>query len=220
MRDCVFEDICSVERNIIHYPNYSSGFKPRNSYLNILALYLLPQETWTSRAKMTSLFPHPVYAEDQPNAHAILYLHVMRASAMSFSFASLMRFPASLILSSYRKQPIDFNTLFARTLHTSGRSLLLGVSAGALMTWGRMRGREGVEWKDRSWRILENKGEVKTDWVTLGGAGAGAVAAVLAARRGRLDVSAGKAVLGGTGIGMASGVPYMIASFAAGRKPA
>lgn len=169
---------------------------------------------------MASLFPHPTFAEDQPNAHAILYLHVMRASAMSFSFISLFRLPASFIAAQYRKQPIDVNKLFARTLTTSGRALILGTAAGALMVWGRMRGKEDIEWKDRSWRILANQGEVQTDWVTLGGAGAGAAAAVLAARRGRVDASMSRTILGGAGIGMATGVPYMIASFVAGRKPA
>lgn len=88
------------------------------------------------------------------------------------------------------------------------------------MTWGRMRGRKDIEWKDRSWRVLENEGEVDTDWVTVGGAGAGAVAALVAVRRGMVSSGVWQAVLGGTGVGMSVGVPYMIASFARGRKPA
>lgn len=169
---------------------------------------------------MTSLFPHPTYAEDQPYAHSILYLHVMRASAMSFSFFSLAQFPASLISARYNKRPIDYKLILARTLKTASRGLVLGTVAGVAMTWGRMRGRKEIEWKDRSWRILENAGEVKTDWVSLGSASAGAVAALMAVRRGRIDMPVGEAVLGGTAMGMAVGVPYMIASFVAGRKPA
>ena len=169
---------------------------------------------------MTSVFSHPHYAEDQPYARTILYLHVMRASAMSFSFLSLAQFPASIIAVRYRKMPIDYNAILARTLKTSGRGLLLGTAAGAFMTWDRMRGQEEIEWKDRSWRILENNGEVKTDWITLSGAGVGAVAGLLAARRGAVPVTIGNAVLGGAGVGFASGVSYMIASFATGRKTA
>jgi hypothetical protein len=169
---------------------------------------------------MASLFAHPVYAEDQPYAHTILYLHVMRASAMTFSFFSLFRFPASLVAARYRKIPVDYNAISAQTLRGSSRAFALGTTAGALMTWGRMRGREEIEWKDRSWRIIENNGEVRTDWVTLGGAGAGAVAGLIAARRGAVPMNVGRAALGGAGIGMASGVPYMIASFATGRRPA
>ena len=169
---------------------------------------------------MTSLFSHPTFAEDQPYAHAILYLHVMRASAMSFSFLSLSELPVLIAVSRYRQMPIDYTALLSRTVNISGRSLVLGTAAGALMTWGRMRGREEIEWKDRSWRILENKGEVKTDWVTFGGAGVCAIVAALAAKKGILYPSVANAALGGAGVGMASGVPYMIASFAVGRQPA
>ncbi|KAF1851882.1 uncharacterized protein K460DRAFT_362652 [Cucurbitaria berberidis CBS 394.84] len=169
---------------------------------------------------MTSLFPHTPYAEDQPYAQSILYLHTMRASAMSFTFLSLFQLPISLIRARRSQTPISTSILLTDTLRTSGRGLVLGTVAGAAMVLGRMWGREEIEWKDRSWRILENKGEIKTDWVTLGGAGAGAVAGVVAARRGVLPISAGNAVLGGAGLGMANGVPYMIASFATGRKPA
>jgi hypothetical protein len=87
------------------------------------------------------------------------------------------------------------------------------------MTWGRMRGREEIQWQDRAWRILQNEGEVKTDWVTIGGAGAGAVAGLVAARRGAVPASVGNAMLGGAGAGAAIGVPFMIGSFAVGRQP-
>ena len=59
---------------------------------------------------------------------------------------------------------------------------------------------------------------MKTDWVTLGAAGGGAVGAMFAARGGSLPLRLGHAILGGAGVGMASGVPYMIATFASGRK--
>lgn len=89
------------------------------------------------------------------------------------------------------------------------------------MTWGRMSGKEEIEWQDRAWRIQENKGEVDTDWWVLGGGSVGAVGGgLLAARRGQIPVGVGKAVLGGAGLGMATGFPYMISTFARGRKPA
>ncbi|KAG9185163.1 hypothetical protein G6011_07707 [Alternaria panax] len=169
---------------------------------------------------MTSLFPHPQYAKDQPYASSILYLHVMRASAMSFSFFSLLHFPFFIIAARSCKIPVQYNMILSRTLKAAGRGLVLGTAAGAFMTWGRMRDREEIEWKNRSWRILENNGEVKTDWITLGAAGGGAVATMFAARRGSLPLSMGRAVLGGAGVGMTSGVPYMNATFSSGRKPA
>lgn len=89
------------------------------------------------------------------------------------------------------------------------------------MTWGRMHGKEEVEWQDRSWRLLENKGEVQTDWWSFDGAAVGAVAGALAARRGKMPVGLATATLGGAGVGMNAGVGYMIYSFAAlGRQPA
>lgn len=166
---------------------------------------------------MTSLFPHPPYAEDQPSSHLILYLHVIRASAMSFTFLSL---PISLISSRLRKQP-----LLPTVLLNSGRGLILGTLAGAAMTWGRMRGRSEIEWQDRSWRLLENKGEVDTDWETFGATGVGALAGVVAAKRGvaRMGVapiSVGRTALGGAGLGLASGVVFMVGTYATGRKAA
>lgn len=87
------------------------------------------------------------------------------------------------------------------------------------MTWGRMRGRSEVEWQDRSWRLLENKGEVDTDWETIGATGVGALAGVVAARRGIVRLSAERAALGGAGLGLGSGVLFMIGTFVAGRQP-
>jgi hypothetical protein len=154
---------------------------------------------------MDSLFEHGSYAEDQKNARSILYLHVMRASSMSFTFISLLRLPLSLVVARYNKRPINMSKLIAHTLQSSGRAFALGTAVGALATWGRMRDREEIEWQDRAWRILENKGENQTDWVTMGGVGAGAVAGVVAARRGAMPASVGSAMLGGAGVGSSIG---------------
>lgn len=170
---------------------------------------------------MTSLFPHPAHAEDQPYAHTILYLHVMRASAMSFSFLSMFQFPASLLASRLRGIPQPYSTLVARTLKMSGRGLILGTAAGAATTWGRMRGMEEIQWQDRTWRILENRGEVETDWVSLGGAGVGAAGGYLAARRGNGACEYVDCGFGCCGSWICDGgAVYTIASFMLGRKQA
>jgi hypothetical protein len=103
-----------------------------------------------------------------------------------------------------------------------------------------MRGREEIEWQDRAWRILENRGEVQTDWATMGGVGAGAAAGAVGARRGVVPGNVGKAMIGGAGAGSSVGksfgiscciwtlnadfcflgIPFMIATYAMGRKPA
>ncbi|KAJ4381225.1 hypothetical protein N0V86_003574 [Didymella sp. IMI 355093] len=168
---------------------------------------------------MTSLFSHPQYAEDQPSAHAILYLHVIRASAMTFSFLSLPYTGISLLRSRIQHQSITISTVLSRTFLNSGHGLVFGAIAGVAMTWGRMRGRSEVEWQDRSWRLLENKGEVDTDWETIGATGAGALAGIVAARRGVVRLSTGRAALGGAGLGLGSGVLFMVGTYAAGRTP-
>jgi hypothetical protein len=154
---------------------------------------------------MTSLFVHTPYAEDQPSAHFILYLHVMRASAMSFTFISMFRIPVTFASARYRQIPITTSTVIARTVQASGRAFAIGSFVGAIATCVRMRGRDDIEWQDRAWRILENEGEVKTDWITLGGAGAGAFASLAAVRRGAIPMGVGSAVLGGVGVGSSIG---------------
>ncbi|KAF2646995.1 hypothetical protein K491DRAFT_615504 [Lophiostoma macrostomum CBS 122681] len=173
---------------------------------------------------MTSLFPHAAYAEDQHSAHAILYLHVTRAAAMAGSFLSLITAPVSALVwpaRSLASHKLPFATaLLPRLLIHSSRGLVVGSIAGVLMTWGRMRGKEEIEWQDRSWRLLENEGEKRTDWWTFGGTSVGAVAGLLAARRGRIPVPVGRAALGGAGVGMNAGIAYMVYSYAAWREPA
>lgn len=41
-----------------------------------------------------------------------------------------------------------------------------------------MRGKEEIEWQDRSWRLLENKGQVEVDDWTYGGMAAGLAVSV------------------------------------------
>lgn len=45
-----------------------------------------------------------------------------------------------------------------------------------------MWGREEIEWQDRSWRLLENKGQLETDDWTYGGMLAGLAATALLRR--------------------------------------
>jgi hypothetical protein len=169
---------------------------------------------------MTSLFPHPSHAEDQPNARTILYLHVLRASTMTFSFLSMPLTGLTLLTTHLRNQPLAPRHALSLLLRNSARGIVIGALAGPAMTWARMRGREEVEWQDRSWRLLENQGEVRTDWETVGAAGVGAVAGAAAARRGMVVLGMGRAALGGAGLGLGSGVLFMVGTFAVGREPA
>jgi hypothetical protein len=65
-----------------------------------------------------------------------------------------------------------------------------------------MMGREDIEWKDRSYRLLANKGQVEVDNWTLAG---GAVGALIGATRGRPSATLAQKVLAGTGLGTVAG---------------
>ena len=70
-----------------------------------------------------------------------------------------------------------------------------------------MWGREEIEWKDRSWRLLENKGQVECDDWTYPGMVAG-LAGVLGSGSGR--AMGWRGVVGGAGLGSVLGmVGYM-----------
>lgn len=71
-----------------------------------------------------------------------------------------------------------------------------------------MWGREEIEWKDRSWRLLENKGQVEVDTWSVAGMAAGWAA--LVAMRG-LNGVGWKMGIGSLGLGGTAGVMgYMV----------
>lgn len=62
----------------------------------------------------------------------------------------------------------------------------------------RMRGRADIEWRDRSWRLLENAGQVSTDrWSGAGAVLAGALVVVRGAGAG----AGALPVVGAVGVG-------------------
>jgi hypothetical protein len=66
--------------------------------------------------------------------------------------------------------------------------------------------KEPIEWADRSWRLLENKGQVEVDDWGYGGAVLGTAAAIFA----RTNMG-WRGVLGGAGLGSLVGVGgYMV----------
>lgn len=66
-----------------------------------------------------------------------------------------------------------------------------------------MWGREKIEWQDRAWRLLENKGQVECDDFAAGGA----VVGLLGAGWGMRGVGLGwRGVVGGAGVGSLVGV--------------
>ena len=71
----------------------------------------------------------------------------------------------------------------------------------------RMYGREDIEWNDRSWRLLENTGQIETDFWTVGGGLVGVVGAGVGRQAG---VGAVRGVIGGAGLGGLVGLGAMM----------
>lgn len=172
----------------------------------------------------SGLWPHTPYAEDQPLAHLILTTHVLHRGFQVGALGGLLTGSVRLAINLRRSNPgpaIPSATkgaarvpppspraglLIARSTGIGG---MIGIGLLSAILPYKMRGAELIQWQDRSWRLLENKGQVEVDrWSVAGGLmGIGAV--VLAWRRGRA-LSSGKwngwTLLGGVGEGSLAGV--------------
>ncbi|ELR08905.1 hypothetical protein GMDG_03574, partial [Pseudogymnoascus destructans 20631-21] len=135
---------------------------------------------------MSQFLPHATYAEYQRHPYAILTGHVLyRGFAAGALVGAIAPFPIMMF------RPLKY-PLPLVVLRSAGMGTVVGTGVLALALAGRMYGREEIEWKDRSWRLLANKGQVEVDtW-----SGVGTVMGALVARgkgwRGRL---------GGAGLG-------------------
>lgn len=145
---------------------------------------------------MSRFFPHPAYEEDQPYSYTILTLHVL---SRGFAIGSGVGLTSSLILRFFRPS----QSLPLAILRGSGNGALVGTGLIGLALLGRMRGRDEIEWKDRSWRLLWNRGQVEVDdwW----GLGAGLGAAAVLAGKGTRGAGA-RVLIGGVGVGTLLGM--------------
>lgn len=141
-------------------------------------------------------WPHPTHAEDQPYAKSLLYVHVFHRG---FEAGGLIgSFYGGYKLYKYRQQQLKQTSQTAATTTfvknagmrnifypTMARSSLIGAGATMLLLTGRMWGAEEVEWQDRSWRLLENEGQVMHDLYADVAAGVAAASGVVAANASR-----------------------------------
>jgi hypothetical protein len=149
---------------------------------------------------MSRFFRHPGYAEDQPLSHTILTTHVL---TRGFQAGALMG-PLAAVPWYFLRRPTL--SLAPTLLRSVGVGSLFGTGLLSLGLAARMWDKEPIEWADRSWRLLENKGQVEVDDWSYGGAVLGAAAATLAGTN-----MGWRGVLGGTGLGSLVGVGgYMV----------
>ncbi|KAG6004176.1 hypothetical protein E4U21_001356 [Claviceps maximensis] len=151
---------------------------------------------------MSRYFPHTSYAEDQPLAHTILSVHVLTrglttGSLVGVTLASLRQISPRL----RRAGPLTPQILLA----ASSRGGAFGVGLMTLALGGRMYGREKIEWHDRSWRLLENKGQMEMDDWTYVGMALGVLGAATSETAVK-SLGRARAVMGGLGAGGAVGM--------------
>ena len=132
---------------------------------------------------MSRFFPHTPYAEDQPFFGTILTTHVLYRGFQTGAFLGLA---ASSATSAIKRQAV-----LPTALRATGNGAILGT---ALMIPGlaiRMWGREEIEWRDRSWRLLENRGQMEVDDWSLAGTLAGGLATSRKLARGQARANLG-----------------------------
>jgi len=178
---------------------------------------------------MSRFFPRAEYAEEQRFPKAILATHVLYRGCQAGAGVGALVGSARIAYSSFstRAAPVVLATHVSSTLpipslhNATGitqphslrnaapiliRSVSTGALAGtALLTVGlyrTMAGREDIEWADRSWRLLANKGQVEVDDFSLLAAAGGA----LAGWRVLKGAAVWRGLVGGAGLGSCVGV--------------
>ncbi|KAK6849925.1 hypothetical protein PG995_013758 [Apiospora arundinis] len=140
---------------------------------------------------MSRYFPHTAYAEDQPLSHTILTTHVLTRAVTTGAVLGTAMYGVRQVLlpllsrsAGTAPKPTPAATAAAATVITkapfqqrffraTGVTTLWTLGIVSIGLAGRMWGREEIEWQDRSWRLLEHKGQLETDDWTYGGYGCG-----------------------------------------------
>ncbi|CEO59950.1 hypothetical protein PMG11_04598 [Penicillium brasilianum] len=147
---------------------------------------------------MSSFFPTAEYAEDQPLARSILTTHVLIRGFQLGSTIGLLNGGAAYLI---KRRSLTAPIL----LRSAGTGAVIGTGLAGVGLVARMWGRDEIEWKDRSWRLRYNTGQVAVDnW----GEPGAALGAVVVAARGWAGPAPGswRAVLGGAGVGSLVGI--------------
>ena len=116
---------------------------------------------------MSRLWSHAPYAEDQARSKEILSTHVLFRGFESGAMVGPVVGTAYHLLRLRRTvAPPSFYVTLVRSC---GVGATIFTSASAVGLVARMWNREEIEWKDRAWRLLENKGQVEVDDWGVGG---------------------------------------------------
>lgn len=162
---------------------------------------------------MSRFFPRAEFSDDQPLSRTILGVHVLTRGATTGAIISGTVFAVRDIAQRFQPPTSTPKTISPtlsqpqRFLRAAGTGTTVGTALLAVALVSRMQGREDIEWKDRSWRLLHNKGQVECDDFTYGGAIAGLAASTLT---GPLRGAGWRMPVGAAGLGSVVGtIGYM-----------
>ncbi|OAA75624.1 hypothetical protein LEL_07612 [Akanthomyces lecanii RCEF 1005] len=162
---------------------------------------------------MSRYFPHAPYAEDQPLARTILTTHVATRAVTMGTLIGVGITGARTVIPALRPKTALPQAFAARLLRSCASSIVVTLGVTGLALVGRMWGREAIEWQDRSWRLMENRGQLETDDWTYGGMGAATAAALLVmaraggeAKKPAVAVVGWRGVVGAAGLGSVGGM--------------
>jgi hypothetical protein len=137
---------------------------------------------------MSRYFPHTPYAEDQPLSRTILTTHVMTRALTTGTIIGSGIYTIQELLRAFRSKPPPSSKSSSaiiplsrsqRFLRVTGTSSLVTIGIMSVLLPLRMYSREEIEWKDRAWRLMGNKGQLETDDFTYAAMAAGLAAAVV-----------------------------------------
>ncbi|RHZ61447.1 uncharacterized protein CDV56_106874 [Aspergillus thermomutatus] len=157
---------------------------------------------------ISAVWPHTSYAEDQPLPHLILTTHVLDRGFQAGSVVGLAAGIVHVGLTALRSTAPNFRMSASLLTRSTGFGGIVGFSSMALMLPVRMAGKEIIEWQDRSWRLLENKGQMEVDtWSTMGELLGIGTTTALVRKNGMLLRRPGFVnIIGGAGLGGLAGI--------------
>ncbi len=110
---------------------------------------------------MSRYFPHTDYEEDQPYDHTILAFHVLHRGFQAGAIAGGIASVPIHFWNRYRAYPtVPFRNIL---LKSTGVGAIGSIAFLAIGLQQRMKGQEEYGWKQRSWRLRENRGQMEVD---------------------------------------------------------
>lgn len=166
-----------------------------------------------SSINMSRFFTLAEVSDDQPLSRTILGVHVLTRGATTGAIIGGSVFAARHIAQRFQSSKSPTKNIVPelsrpqQLLRAAGTGTAVGTALLAVALVGQMQGREDIEWKDRSWRLLHNKGQVECDDFTYAGEIAGLGASALT---GTLKGAGWRIPVGAAGMGSVLGtVGYM-----------